>query len=76
MSRFELKESYIEEQQEILVNMNLDEIRDLANRYLNENNMIYVIAGDAKTQLSEVKEFGYGDPIILDRDGNKVSNNE
>ncbi|MFL3027949.1 MAG: M16 family metallopeptidase [Candidatus Neomarinimicrobiota bacterium] len=76
MSRFELKESYIEEQQEILVNMDLDEIRDLANRYLNENNMIYVIAGDAKTQLSEVKEFGYGDPIILDRDGNKVSNNE
>lgn len=76
MTRFQLKESYIEEQQETLVKMNLDEIRDLANQYLNENNMIYVIAGDSKTQLSQVKEFGYGEPILLDRDGNKVSNYE
>ena len=35
-----------------------------------EQNMIYVIVGDAKTQLSQLKEFGYGDPIVLDRDGN------
>ena len=71
MSRFQLTKSYIEEQQETLVKMNLDEIRGLANRYLNEKNMIYVVAGDAKTQLSQVKEFGYGEPILLDRDGNK-----
>ena len=36
MSRFQLTKSYIEEQQETLVKMNLDEIRGLANRYLNE----------------------------------------
>ena len=71
MSRFQLTKSYIEEQQETLVKMNLDEIRGLANRYLSEKNMIYVVAGDAKTQLSQVKEFGYGEPILLDRDGNK-----
>ena len=71
MSRFQLTKSYIEEQQETLVKMNLDEIRGLANRYLNEKNMIYVVVGDAKTQLSQVKEFGYGEPILLDRDGNK-----
>ena len=41
MSRFQLTKSYIEEQQETLVKMNLDEIHGLANRYLNEKNMIY-----------------------------------
>ena len=72
MSRFQLKKSYIEEQQKTLVDMNLEEIHNLADEYLNEQNMIYVIAGDAKTQLSQLKEFGYGDPIVLDRDGNKT----
>ena len=52
--------------------MNLEEIQNLADKYLNEHNMIYVIVGDAKTQLSQLKEFGYGDPIVLDRDGNKT----
>ena len=72
MSRFQLTKSYIESQQKTLVNMNLEEIQNLADKYLNEQNMIYVIAGDAKTQLSQLKEFGYGDPIVLDRDGNKA----
>ena len=72
MSRFQLKKSYIEEQQKTLVDMNLEEIHNLADEYLNEQNMIYVIVGDAKTQLSQLKEFGYGDPIVLDRDGNKT----
>ena len=72
MSRFQLKKSYIEEQQKTLVDMNLEEIHNLADEYLNEQNMIYVFVGDAKTQLSQLKEFGYGDPIVLDRDGNKT----
>ena len=33
--------------------------------------LLYYFLGDAKTQLSQVKEFGYGEPILLDRDGNK-----
>ena len=72
MSRFQLTKSYIEEQQETLVKMNLDDVRSLANTHLNENNMIYVIAGDANTQLSLINKFGYGDPVLLDREGNKI----
>jgi len=34
--------------------------------------MIYVVAGDAKTQLELIKNLGFGEPIILDRDGNKL----
>jgi thiol:disulfide interchange protein DsbD len=30
-------------------------------------------AGDAKTQLENVKKLGLGDPILLDKEGNKIS---
>ena len=34
--------------------------------------MIYVVAGDAKTQLELIKNLGFGKAIILDRDGNRI----
>jgi zinc protease len=34
--------------------------------------MIYVVAGDAKTQLELIKNLGFGEPVLLDRDGNKL----
>ena len=35
--------------------------------------MIYVVVGDAATQLEQLKELGLGDPVLLDADGNPVS---
>ena len=52
--------------------ISLEQAREVIANNLNEQEMIYVIVGDAKTQLERVKEFGYGDPILLDRDGNKI----
>jgi len=34
--------------------------------------MIYVVVGDAKTQLDRIKDLGYGDPIVLDMLGNEI----
>ena len=34
--------------------------------------MYFVIAGDAETQLNGLAILGYGKPIILDREGNKI----
>ena len=34
--------------------------------------MIYLVVGDAETQLSRMKELGYGEPILLDIDGELI----
>jgi zinc protease len=39
---------------------------------MNPVKMIYLIVGDAETQLARVKELGLGTPILLDRSGNFV----
>jgi len=52
--------------------MDLTEARNLINQYLDEDQMIYLVVGDAKTQLERIKDLGYGEPIVLDKEGNPI----
>ncbi len=72
VSAYNLPWNVIELQQDALLELSLDDAKSIYQRYANEQEMIYVVVGDAKTQLENVKKFGYGDPIILDRQGNKL----
>ncbi len=74
-SEFNLPENYLELEQAQLANMNLSEARDLINEHIDESKMIYLVVGDAKTQLPRIKGLGYGDPIVLDKAGNMVQLN-
>ena len=72
ISKYNLPIDYISNEQDILTNMTVEDIQQLASTYLNGQNMIYVVAGDAKTQLELIKNLGFGKAIILDRDGNRI----
>ena len=50
----------------------MKEIRSLINQYMNEDNMTYIIVGDAKSQLDRVSKFGHGKPVVLDKLGNPI----
>ena len=72
ISSFDLPANYMEQQQQMVEGMTLEQLRGLANKHMNEQQMIYVVVGDAKTQLENVKKFGYGDPVMLDIKGNRL----
>ena len=72
ISKYNLPKNYISNQQDVLTGMTVEDVQQLANDYLNGKNMIYVVAGDAKTQLELIKNLGFGEPVLLDRDGNKL----
>jgi len=72
ISKYNLPIDYISNEQDILTNMTVEDIQKLASTFLNGQNMIYVVAGDAKTQLELIKNLGFGEAIILDRDGNRI----
>tara|TARA_B100000963_G_scaffold207184_1_gene180473 strand:- start:4704 stop:7529 length:2826 start_codon:yes stop_codon:yes gene_type:complete len=72
ISKYNLPVNYIANQQDVLTGMTVEDVQQLANDYLNGENMIYVVAGDAKTQLELIKNLGFGEPVLLDRDGNKL----
>ncbi|MCX7545464.1 M16 family metallopeptidase [Marinicella gelatinilytica] len=72
VTRFDLGNDFLEREQAVLNNMTLADAHNYINQYLDEQDMIYVVVGDAKTQLSRLKDLGYGEPIVLDRDGNAM----
>ena len=72
ISKFNFPDTYIQRQQDVLTSMSLEEAQSIAESQFNADKMYFVVAGDAKTQLSRIKELGYGNPIMLDREGNKI----
>ena len=69
MSRFGLPVDFLERDQQTLLGMTLADFRENIETHLNESDMIYVVVGDAATQVGRMAELGYGEPIMLDITG-------
>lgn len=67
ISKYGWKADYVKEREEIVKNMSIAEIQALANKYLDVNKMIWLIVGDAKTQLPRLNALGFGEPILLNK---------
>ncbi|MCU0342254.1 MAG: insulinase family protein [Ignavibacterium sp.] len=71
---YNLPFDYVKDQEKQIYEMTLDGHKMLAQKYINPDKMIYLIAGDRATQFDRIKELGFGDPILLDKDGNVIIN--
>jgi zinc protease len=45
--------------------MTVEKIKSLLNKYLDTNKMVWLVVGDAKTQLKPLKKLGFGDAVLL-----------
>ena len=50
--------------------MTVPAVQELAMQYADPDRMIFVVVGDAATQIERLAGLGFGDPIQLDRSGN------
>ncbi|MDZ7265712.1 MAG: insulinase family protein [candidate division KSB1 bacterium] len=64
---------YIKQREKMLAEMSPARHQALARQYIDPERMIYLVVGDAATQLEGLKQLGLGDPILLDKDGNPVN---
>ncbi|HMP99933.1 MAG TPA: pitrilysin family protein, partial [Cyclobacteriaceae bacterium] len=65
MSSYGLPVDYVKQQENIVRNMTVERIAELANLYANPDEMIYLVVGDAKTQLNTLAQLGFGEFILL-----------
>lgn len=72
IATYSLPFDYVKQREEIVRTMTLEEHKQLARKYIDPNIMTYVIVGDAKTQLEQIKKLGVGNPVLLDKDGNPL----
>lgn len=57
--------NYVQKQEIETKNTTVSDIKKLAEKYLDANQMIYLVVGDAATQLQKLEELGFGKPIVL-----------
>jgi zinc protease len=72
ISSYDLPKDYVAQQQATLANMTIEQAQQTVAKYMNPDKMIYLIVGDAATQLERVNELGLGKAIVLDTAGNPV----
>ena len=73
ISSYGLPTDYVAVQQQQLQDLSLEQSSDLFGKYMNPQMMIYLVVGDAETQLEKLGELGLGDPVLLDRKGDPVT---
>lgn len=69
ISTFDLPLDYIKQNEKIVKGMTLPRAKELIDKYINPERMIYLVVGDAKTQANRLKSVGLGNPILLDKEG-------
>ena len=67
ISNYNLPFDYLTKQQEVTEAMTLEEHQALAQKYIQPQNMYYVVVGDAATQLEPLKSLGFGDPVLVEK---------
>ncbi len=65
ISSYNLPFDYIKKEENIVKTMTLESHKKLAEKYIVPDKMIYVIVGDAATQLEPLKAIGFGDPVLI-----------
>ncbi len=72
IATYDLPFDYVGQEEAIVRGMTIDRHRELAQRYLDPDRMIYLVVGDAATQFDALRGLGLGDPILLDVNGRPV----
>ena len=70
ISQYGLPFDYVKQQENVLRNITLQQVRDVYNRLVDEKELIYVVAGDARRHSAGLESLGLGAPILVDRQGN------
>lgn len=72
ITSYQLPTNYVAQQQQQLSELTLDQAQSVVKELVAKDSYIYLVIGDAKTQLDNMKKLGLGDAIVLDVNGNEI----
>ena len=71
MSRYGFPADYLLQREEVVRQMTVGRVRMLAAEHLDVGGMVWLVVGDARTQLSRLRGLGLGEPVVLDRESRR-----
>lgn len=70
ISTLNLPMDYIQREIDATNQLTLEGAKSLIRQHINPGQMIYVVAGDAKTQYPRLRDLGFSTVVLMDREGN------
>nr|WP_315232964.1 pitrilysin family protein [uncultured Flavobacterium sp.] len=67
ISNYKYSDDYAKQQENIVKKITIGELKKLSDTYLNADKMIYLVVGDAETQLKKLEQIGFGALILLNK---------
>ncbi len=67
ISKYGWRADYVKDRERIVQSMTLPQIQALSQKYLDPSKMVWLVVGDAKTQLPRMKELGFDEPVLIAR---------
>jgi zinc protease len=67
MSKYGWSANYVKDREAIVKAMSLPQIQALSKQYLDPSRMVWLVVGDARTQLPRMKELGFGEPVLIEK---------
>ncbi|WP_313115229.1 M16 family metallopeptidase [Aequorivita sediminis] len=65
ISNYDYPVDYAKQREATVKALTVEEVKALAEKYIRPEKMIYVIVGDAATQLDKLDQLGLGKPVLL-----------
>ncbi|NNG25297.1 M16 family metallopeptidase [Telluria aromaticivorans] len=65
ISKYGWRADYVKDRERIVKAMTLPQVQALSKNYLDPSKMVWLVVGDAKTQLPRMKELGFGEPVLI-----------
>jgi zinc protease len=66
MGNYGFPADYIKQQEAVVRDMTLDRHRELARKYIEPDKMVYLVVGDAATQMNGLEQLGLGKPVLIE----------
>lgn len=65
ISYYKLPLDYVKQQEEMLAGMTVEQAREMIEKHMRAGDMVFIVVGDAKTQLKPLEKLGLGKPILV-----------
>ena len=65
ISKYGLSDDFVKKEESVIKDITADEAKTIIEKYIIPDKMVYVVVGDAKTQLKALEKVGFGKPILV-----------
>ncbi len=65
IAKYGLPDDYVKNEETTIKNITGDEAKAIIDKYIIPDKMIYVVVGDAATQIKPLEQIGFGKPVLI-----------